>query len=146
MLGLISLPLFKQIARIVHDVCTWAQLACSASILHGTCVKVALCLSSLLAVHSLSFSSLAMLCEYPRGCLPCNCYFPVPPGSTSTPAAQLVDHSDLVRAAALALAAPGGVADPKALSTAAAALAHLGALPVLTLSALPRCSSLPART
>ena len=60
-----------------------------------------------------------------NGCLPCNCCFAVHPGSTSTAAAQLVNHSELVRAAARSLAMHNAV-NPQALATAAAAMAHVG--------------------
>lgn len=69
-------------------------------------------------------------------CLPCKCYFPAHPGNTSIPDAQLADHSELVRAAARALAARVDAAHPHALASAARAMAHLGALAILILSSL----------
>ena len=79
------------------------QLACLASIPQGTCEKAALCFFlSPLAMQALRLPSLALLCiprVPPR--VP-GMQMPSPlihPGFTSTPAAQLADHSELVVAA-----------------------------------------------
>ena len=72
-----------------------------------------------------------------------NANTPKHPGSPTTPAAQLADRSELVRAAAGALAAKGDAANPHALASAVRAMARLGAPAILAQSALLDCFALP---
>ena len=124
------------------------QLACLASTPRGTCEKVAPRFHHCWQCRLLAFllGNAAHPSSISEGACQANAVALIHPGSTSTPAAQLADHSELVRAAAGALAAKRAAADPQALAVAAVALAHVGALAILTLSALPGCSSLPAQT